>query len=67
MFGDTIYWGGFSLAFHDWTDPIERVLNKAKELNLAVTTPKIGEQLILNDMNFPAERWWEQYQTDNEN
>ncbi len=53
-----MHWGGFTLAFHDWTDPIERVLNKAKELNILVTTPKIGEPVILGNSSFPKEKWW---------
>lgn len=53
-----IHWGGFSLAFHHWTEPIERLLGKAKELNLSVTTPKIGEPVILGTPSFPAEKWW---------
>ncbi len=38
-----IHWGGFKLALHSWTDPIERVIKKSKELKIAVVTPKIGE------------------------
>lgn len=53
-----IHWGGFSLAFHHWTEPIERLLDKANELNLSVTTPKIGEAVILGNRTFPKEKWW---------
>ncbi|MBT3244617.1 MAG: hypothetical protein HN352_15825 [Bacteroidetes bacterium] len=56
-----IHWGGFTLAFHDWTDPIERVLIKANELNMDITTPKIGEPIILGNENFPSEKWWLNY------
>ena len=56
-----IHWGGFTLAFHDWTDPIERILTKATELNMPITTPKIREQIIVGDSLFPTERWWEMY------
>ena len=56
-----IHWGGFTLAFHDWTDPIVRILNKASELNIPVTTPKIGERVIVGNSNFPKEKWWENY------
>lgn len=62
-----IHWGGFTLAFHDWTDPVERILNKAYELNMLVTTPKIGEQVIVGDINFPTEKWWLNYTLENQN
>ncbi|NQT61852.1 MAG: MBL fold metallo-hydrolase [Candidatus Marinimicrobia bacterium] len=62
-----IHWGGFTLAFHDWTDPIERVLKKADELNISVTTPKIGEPVILGNTTFPNEEWWKKYNSRSKN
>ncbi|MEN8249443.1 MAG: MBL fold metallo-hydrolase [Bacteroidota bacterium] len=62
-----IHWGGFTLAFHDWNDPIERILSKAAEVNMSVTTPKIGEQVIVRDSIFPTEKWWLEYTTENQN
>ncbi len=56
-----IHWGAFTLAFHDWTDPVERILSKAYELNLPVTTPKIGEPVVVGATNFPTEKWWPKY------
>ncbi|MBI3258689.1 MAG: MBL fold metallo-hydrolase [Ignavibacteriae bacterium] len=52
-----VHWGKFTLALHPWTEPIERVLAKAKELEVTVTTPLIGERLIL-DTVYPNSRWW---------
>jgi len=57
-----IQWGAFTLAFHDWTDPAERVTKAATELNMPISTPKIGEVVIVGDSLYPAERWWIQYQ-----
>ena len=37
-----VHWGKFSLALHPWNEPIERVIKKAEELNVDVTTPLIG-------------------------
>lgn len=54
-----IHWGAFTLALHSWTDPIERVTNRAAELGAAITTPKIGEPIILEDSSYPSSRWWE--------
>ena len=56
-----IHWGAFTLAFHDWTDPAERVTKKADELNMPIATPKIGEVLIVGDSTYPQERWWTKY------
>lgn len=52
-----VHWGKFSLAFHPWNEPIERVLKKAEELNVTVTTPLIGEPVTLNSV-VPAQKWW---------
>jgi L-ascorbate metabolism protein UlaG (beta-lactamase superfamily) len=54
-----IHWGAFTLAMHAWTDPIERVTREAKRLNVAITTPKIGEMLFLDKENKPAVAWWQ--------
>lgn len=56
-----IHWAGFKLALHSWTDPIERVLVKAKELNLLLVTPKIGEEILVKDSVKEYENWWNTY------
>lgn len=53
-----VHWGAFTLALHDWTEPIERMTKKANELNLPVTIPKIGEPVIPGNSTFPTEKWW---------
>lgn len=53
-----IHWGAFTLAMHPWTDPIERVMREAKRLNVPITTPKVGEMLLLDDENIPTTAWW---------
>lgn len=53
-----IHWGAFKLALHSWDDPIMRVTAKAKELNVKIATPKVGEAIILNEKGFPSEKWW---------
>lgn len=54
-----IHWAGFKLALHEWTDPIIRVTKKAEALNLPVITPKIGEEIIVNDSTKVYEKWWQ--------
>lgn len=54
-----IHWAAFKLAFHTWTDPIERVTKKAKEMNLPIATPMIGEPILIDKQNqFPHSDWW---------
>lgn len=53
-----IHWGAFRLALHSWTDPIERVTAKAQQLQMPITTPKIGETLTVGSNNPPSSSWW---------
>ena len=54
-----IHWGAFKLASHSWTDPVERISKKAKELNVDLVIPKTGEiiEIGLNNSEeiYP---WW---------
>jgi L-ascorbate metabolism protein UlaG (beta-lactamase superfamily) len=52
-----VHWSKYTLALHAWNEPIERALKKAIELNVTVTTPKIGEKVEL-DKTYPAVTWW---------
>ncbi|HYG14500.1 MAG TPA: MBL fold metallo-hydrolase [Bacteroidia bacterium] len=52
-----VHWGKFSLALHGWTEPVERFIKKADELNVKYTTPMIGEPVIL-DESYPVKQWW---------
>jgi len=56
-----IHWGGFTLALHDWMEPVERALDEAKKLNVLITTPKIGEPVILGKDTYPTGKWWKDY------
>ncbi len=53
-----VHWGKFSLALHGWNEPVKRLLKTANELKKAVTTPMIGEPVIL-DEKFPDKPWWD--------
>ncbi|CAN5572517.1 MBL fold metallo-hydrolase [soil metagenome] len=52
-----VHWAKFSLAIHAWNEPIKRLTKKAAEENLNVTTPKIGEPLMV-DTHYPKTVWW---------
>lgn len=53
-----IHWGSFVLALHSWKDPVERVTRKAKEIGANFITPKIGEQVLLNEVIVAENDWW---------
>jgi L-ascorbate metabolism protein UlaG (beta-lactamase superfamily) len=53
-----VHWAKFALAMHPWNEPIKRVLKKAKELNVTVSTPMIGEPLIIGGP-LPESLWWD--------
>lgn len=53
-----VHWAAFTLALHDWTDPIERVKKAAKEKGAAISTPKIGERVMLGSAEYPTSTWW---------
>ena len=52
-----IHWGAFKLSIHPWQEPVERLLKNANSLNINVTTPKIGEPVILYK-SVPSSNWW---------
>ena len=52
-----VHWGKFALAFHDWDEPIKRVLKEAKLQKVNVTTPMIGEAFCLGEA-YPEKEWW---------
>ena len=53
-----VHFGKFALAKHSWKEPIQKVTALAKEKNLNVITPQIGEVVYFDkDTNFKD--WWD--------
>ena len=52
-----VHWALFTLAFHGWTEPVERVLARAATHSVAVVTPKPGVSFEPT-VPLPATRWW---------
>ncbi|MEO5594982.1 MAG: MBL fold metallo-hydrolase [Chitinophagaceae bacterium] len=52
-----VHWAKFTLALHSWNDPVKRVVKKAAELHLPITTPMIGEPVVLGK-SYPDAHWW---------
>ncbi|HDR4904940.1 TPA: MBL fold metallo-hydrolase [Bacillus cereus] len=53
-----IHWGAFTLALHEWSDPVERVTKETNRLGVKITTPQIGESITLKSTNYPSTAWW---------
>jgi len=54
-----VHWAKFSLALHDWDEPIKRVTAAAEKQNMPLLTPMIGEKVNLNDSSYVSKKWWE--------
>ncbi len=53
-----IHWGAFNLSVHSWTEPIRRIIAAAQKNKSTITTPMIGESIILGE-KLPQSYWWE--------
>jgi len=53
-----IHWGAFKLALHSWTDPVERVIKKAEELNIEIVVPQIGTSINMKETIANQDHWW---------
>ncbi|WP_020603850.1 MBL fold metallo-hydrolase [Spirosoma spitsbergense] len=52
-----VHWAKFALSYHGWKEPVERFTKRAAELELDVTTPRIGEPLVIG-VDYPRSLWW---------
>jgi L-ascorbate metabolism protein UlaG (beta-lactamase superfamily) len=52
-----VHWSKFSLALHAWDEPILKVMEAAKKLDLPVVHPFIGETVYL-DSATTYSTWW---------
>ena len=52
-----VHWAKFSLALHDWDEPILRVSAEAKKQNMPLVTPMIGQKASLDKEEVFTE-WW---------
>jgi L-ascorbate metabolism protein UlaG (beta-lactamase superfamily) len=56
-----LHWGTFSLAFHPWKEPVERVILSAEKKQVPLLLPTPGETRDIADGAYIS-RWWERYQ-----
>ena len=52
-----IHWGKFKLAMHPWTEPVERLTAKGKELGIKILLPQIGQPVPI-DTTLAGEPWY---------
>jgi L-ascorbate metabolism protein UlaG (beta-lactamase superfamily) len=53
-----IHWGTFNLALHAWKEPIERLIQYAKEKNISLFLPTPGEPAEVTGVSYNS-HWWE--------
>lgn len=53
-----LHWGTFALAFHTWTEPIERLLREAAKRNVSLIVPAPGETRTVSKGAY-LNQWWE--------
>jgi len=53
-----VHWGMFELSLHSWFDPIQKISKLAKENNINLLAPKIG-QVVNASKNTEIEYWWD--------
>jgi L-ascorbate metabolism protein UlaG (beta-lactamase superfamily) len=52
-----VHWATFNLAFHAWSDPIERAVAAASKAGVAIATPRPGE-FFEPAAALPRDAWW---------
>ncbi|MFD2887778.1 MBL fold metallo-hydrolase [Chitinophaga cymbidii] len=57
-----VHWSKFALAYHPWYEPAERAVKAAAAQDVRITTPRIGEPVILGG-DMPGQHWWENLKT----
>lgn len=55
-----VHWGKFSLALHDWDEPINRICESAETAGMPLLTPMIGQTVYL-DGRQEFSKWWKDF------
>lgn len=51
-----LHWAVFDLALHPWHESVDMVLDTAKNTDIKVLTPLMGEKVIVNTTE--TTKWW---------
>jgi L-ascorbate metabolism protein UlaG (beta-lactamase superfamily) len=53
-----LHWATFNLAFHDWSEPVDRLWREAKARDIRLAVPRPGERVNVDEP--PAvDGWWQ--------
>ena len=52
-----VHWGLFTLAYHGWTEPVERAIAAARHAGVILIAPKPGESVEPSTLR-EIRRWW---------
>jgi L-ascorbate metabolism protein UlaG (beta-lactamase superfamily) len=55
-----VHWGKFDLSLHTWTDPVDRLTERAREENIHLIVPQVGE-LVRMPAKKDFTNWWTTY------
>jgi L-ascorbate metabolism protein UlaG (beta-lactamase superfamily) len=55
-----VHWAAFTEANHPWTEPVERAAAAAARQHITLTTPRLGEPVVLDGRPLPQAPWWRQ-------
>ncbi len=53
-----VHWGMFDLSLHHWAEPIIRTHTIAKNWDISILTPRLGE--VVDATHRPNSPWWEE-------
>lgn len=55
-----VHSGKFSLANHDWDEPLKRIDSLSQISGMPIITPMIGEKVFLKNREQTFRKWWEE-------
>lgn len=55
-----IHWATFNLAFHNWHEPVERLIAEAENKGVSLVLPRPGETVGITGAPYNSE-WWKAY------
>jgi L-ascorbate metabolism protein UlaG (beta-lactamase superfamily) len=53
-----VHWSTYDVSLHDWDEPIKRAVKAARQKNIELVTPHIGE-IIEFGQPFSSSTWWD--------
>ncbi|GGS26378.1 MBL fold metallo-hydrolase [Actinokineospora fastidiosa] len=57
-----VHWATFTLALHDWTEPVDRLWAEAKARGVTLAVPRPGERVDVSSPA-PVDPWWQLLRT----